>query len=181
MRRLIPTLAIIALALTGCASKAGTITTTEQVTGQSFEEPRAKQKLAKESASTNPTFGDTYTWPNGLAVTISEPEPLTLTNELTADLYNLDAGDLLAFTVTIHNGTSEDVEAFAIITQMTSGSRESEAVFATEDNIDMPTSTILPGKDLIWKVAYVVADPTDMQLTVNNMVDLDSAKVHFTN
>ena len=188
MRRTLAILAPIALALTltGCGSNSGTVTKGEETESATTEQSAPAEEIVEEEAveepaSTNPTFGDTYTWPDGLAITISAPQEITLSNEYMGELYDLSVGPVLAFDVTVHNGTDKDVEAIMINTQMTSGSSESEAVFATEEGLDMPSTTILPGKDLTWKVGYVVADPADLQLSVSDLNNFSNDKIHFTN
>ena len=177
----IPTLI---LSLAACGSSSGTVTKGEETVTVEQSAPAeeiVEEEVVEEPASTNPTFGDTYTWPDGLAITISAPQEITLSNEYMGELYDLSVGPVLAFDVTVHNGTDKDVEAIMINTQMTSGSSESEAVFATEEGLDMPSTTILPGKDLTWKVGYIVADPADLQLSVSDLNNFSNDKVHFTN
>lgn len=188
MKKILAIAAPIALAitLTGCGSNSGTVTKGEETETVTVEqsapaEETVEEEVEAEPASTNPTFGDTYTWPDGLAITISAPQEITLSNEYVGELYDLSVGPVLAFDVTVHNGTDKDVEAMAINMQMTSGSKQAESVFASEDGIDIPTVTILPGKDLSWKVAYVVADPADLQLSVSDLNNFSNDKVHFTN
>lgn len=68
-----------------------------------------------------------------------------------------------------------------INTKMTSGSKESEEIFDSAAGFETPTATVLPGKSLEWKIGFVVADPADMILTVDNLIAFDQDKVHFTN
>ena len=128
----------------------------------------------------NPTFGDTYTWPDGLTITISQPEEFT-PSEYMGDIYDLEAGTPIKFIVTATNGTDTDLEAFSIDTQMSSGGKQSEAIFDSEAGIDMPTVTILPGNSLEWNIGFIVADPSNMQLSVSDVMNFDSEKIHFTN
>ena len=176
---------LLTLALTGCDSDTGTDTkpeseaaTVEQSGDTTTVE--VEEEVVEEPANTNPTFGDTYTWDDGLAVTISEPEEATL-SEYAGEMYDLEAGTPIAFTVTLTNGTDKDVEAMMINTKMTSGGKESEAIFDSVAGVDLPTATVLPGKSLEWKIGFVVADPADMILTVSDVLDFNSDKVHFTN
>ena len=170
---------ILAVTLAACSSSdssdaAEEVVVTEQT--QSEEET----EVVEETTDGNPTFGDTYTWPDGLAITISQPQEFT-PSEYMGDIYNLEAGTPIKFTVTATNGTDKDIEAFGIDTQMTSGGKQSEAIFDSEAGIDMPTATILPGNSLEWNIGFIVADPSNMQLSVSDMMNFDSEKIHFTN
>lgn len=177
---------ILAFGLTACDDNEGTITpaqsetvATEEAaddTEIATEEEAEANDAADEVTSNNPTFGDTYTWPDGLAVTVSAPEVVE-PSEYAAG--TVDGQENLAFTITVSNGTSEDVESSMILLTVVSAGHEASEIIDTD--WEYPTSTILPGKDLTWKVAYSVADPADLQVTVDNVIDFDSPKVHFTN
>lgn len=187
MRRTIAAIAVVpvmVLSLSACGAKDGTISGSETVTVEESGKNAAvsEEEISEtEPAKTNPTFGDTYTWPNGLAVTIGEPQEATFVKEYTADLYDVSKGTLIAFDVTLYNGTDADFEALRISTQMISGNKQTDMVFSTEDGFDLPTVTVLPGNTLEWKIAYIVDDPADMQLSVTDMQDLSIKKVHFVN
>ena len=170
---------ILAVTLAACSSSdssdaAEEVVVTEQT--QSEEET----EVVEETTDGNPTFGDTYTWPDGLSITISQPEEFT-PSEYMGDIYDLEAGTPIKFIVTATNGTDTDLEAFGIDTQMSSGGKQSEAIFDSEAGIDMPTVTILPGNSLEWNIGFIVADPSNMQLSVSDVMNFDSAKIHFTN
>lgn len=194
MKRKLAAFAIViplALTLAACDDSKGETTPTEEVvvTEQSTDSPDVDEvteeeiieEEPKEDKASNPLgFGETYTWDNGLTVTISDPEEATL-SEYAGEMYDLEAGTPTAFTVTLTNGTDKDVEAMMINTEMTSGGKESEAIFDSAAGFDLPTATVLPGKSLEWKIGFVVADPADMILTVSDVLDFDSDKVHFTN
>lgn len=176
---------ILMLGLTACDDNKGTITpaqsetvATEEATDDTetaTEEEAEANDTADEVTSSNPTFGDTYTWPDGLAVTISAPEVVEPSE---AAAGTVDGQENLSFTITVTNGTGEDIESSMIMLTVVSGGHEASEIFDTD--WEYPTSTILPGKDLTWKVAYSVADPSDLQITVDNVIDFGSPKVHFT-
>lgn len=181
-------LPILALGLAACDDDKGTVTPAqseaaavaeaETDTEVATEEEGAADSAADEVTTTNPTFGDTYTWPDGLAVTISEPADFTPTENAAGQV---EGQANLAYDITVTNGTSEDIDAAMITLTVSSGGQQSGPIFDTEGGTEMPTATILPGKSLTWKVVYSVADPSDVQITVDNVIDFDSDKVHFTN
>ena len=172
----------LAITLTACATT-DTGTTTkpvEETTVTQSNDETTVEETIEEPANSNPTFGDTYTWPDGLSITISQPEEFT-PSEYMGDIYDLEAGTPIKFIVTATNGTDTDLEAFSIDTQMSSGGKQSEAIFDSEAGIDMPTVTILPGNSLEWSIGFIVADPSNMQLSVSDVMNFDSEKIHFTN
>ena len=177
---------ILAISLTACDSSDSNDATVEEtvVTEQTQSEEEVvteeETEVVEETTDGNPTFGDTYTWPDGLSITISQPEEFT-PSEYMCDIYDLEAGTPIKFIVTATNGTDTDLEAFGIDTQMSSGGKQSEAIFDSEAGIDMPTVTILPGNSLEWNIGFIVADPSNMQLSVSDVMNFDSEKIHFTN
>ena len=69
----------LAITLTACATT-DTGTTTkpvEETTVTQSNDETTVEETIEEPANTNPTFGDTYTWPDGLSITISQPEEFT--------------------------------------------------------------------------------------------------------
>ena len=176
---------ILAISLAACSSSdsndaAEEVVVTEQTQSEEEVVTEEETEVVVEITDGNPTFGDTYTWPDGLAITISQPQEFT-PSEYMGDIYDLEAGTPIKFTVTATNGTDTDLEAFSIDTQMSSGGKQSEAIFDSEAGIDMPTVAILPGNSLEWSIGFIVADPSNMQLSVSDVMNFDSEKIHFTN
>ncbi|MFZ1382336.1 MAG: hypothetical protein WAS54_06055 [Scrofimicrobium sp.] len=164
----------------GDDSSTNTGATTPAAVEESTEESATteEEEVTEEPANTNPTFGDTYTWDDGLAVTISQP------TEFTPSEYSAGAVEgqtALSYEVTLTNGTDKDVESVMIMLTVASGGSEGSAIFDSNNGVEIPTSTILPGKSLTWTVAYSVADPADVQISVDNVIDFSAPKVHFTN
>ena len=148
-------------------------TAESSATGEEEDEAAATDDTSRDG---NPSVGDTYTWPDGLAVTISQPVEYTPSESAAG---TVDGQANLRFEVTVVNGTSEDVEASMILLTVSSGGRQADEVI--DSDWEFPTATILPGNDLTWNVTYSVADPDDLQVTVDNVIDFESEKVHFTN
>ncbi|WP_402370879.1 DUF4190 domain-containing protein [Isoptericola rhizosphaerae] len=105
-------------------------------------------------------FDETYTYADGLAVTVTAPE------EFTPGEYAVGAegeGTPVVFEVTIENDTDEVFDPVLMYPIVASGGSESMAVY--DDGIDMmPSSKIQPGKSLTFSVAYMVADTGDVQV-----------------
>lgn len=105
-------------------------------------------------------FTETYTYADGLAITVSAPQ------EYTPSEYAVGVdgdGTPVTFDITIENGTGEVFDPALMYPVVASGGSESEAVY--DDGIDMlPSSKIQPDKSLSYTVAYMVADTGDVQV-----------------
>lgn len=166
---------LLALSLTACDTKdKGEITPAQSETTQSAP---AEDETAPEPETTNPKFGDTYTWPDGVALTISAPQEFT-PGEYAAG--TVEGQPAVAYDITINNGGDKDIESIIVYITGTSGGQEIKSIFDSENGIDVPQATILPGQSLTWKVAYSVADPSDITMTVAIQDDFSRDKVHFT-
>lgn len=132
---------------------------------------------ATTEAATNPVFGDSYAWDDGLKITVSAPTevaPSKYAAGVTAGWTNL------AWTITIENGTSENYDPSMIYITVAAGGQEGTEIYDT-DWTGAPTSTILPGNTLSWAVAYSVADAASVQLSVEDVLAMDKNEVIFTN
>ncbi|PRZ05210.1 hypothetical protein BCE75_108192 [Isoptericola sp. CG 20/1183] len=105
-------------------------------------------------------FAETYTYADGLAISVSAPE------EFTPGEYAVGVegeGTPVVFEVTIENGTGAVFDPSLMYPVVASAGTESEAVY--DDGIDMlPSSKVQPDKSLTYTVAYMVADPSDVQV-----------------
>ena len=132
---------------------------------------------ATTEAATNPKFGDSYQWDDGLKVTISTPTEVTPTEYAAG---TVDGWSNIAWTITIENGTDENYDPSMIYINVASGGQEGSEIYDT-DWTGTPSSTIVPGKSITWTVAYAVADATDLQLSVEDVAALGKNEVIFTN
>lgn len=173
----------IAAGLTACGEQSGTISdptteaTTEAVTDAATG-TAAEETTEAAAEPTNPTFGQTWTWDDGLAITVSAPTEYAATEYAAG---TVDGQSNIAFTVTVTNGTDEDISALFMTVQVVSGGKEGSQIFDTEGGSDIPTADILPGETLSWTQAFSVVDPADIRVSVENSLDFDSEAVHFTN
>lgn len=122
--------------------------------------------------SDNLAFGEAATYEDGLSISVSSPAPYT------PDQYaaGADFATSLSFTITITNGTGENLDAFAYTT-ITSGGQAGSQVF--DGNTTYPSGVILPGQTLSWVENWSVADPNSIVLSIQPGFDYDEAI--FTN
>lgn len=134
----------------------------ETAEAESAESEQASDEAPADSGQ--PTFGDTYTWNDGMAVTVGKPQPFTPSEWASIDDEN---GQHHVFDVTVVNGTSEAHDAFEVSLQASSGGEQSGTIFDTDNGIDIPTVSIQPGKSLNFKVAFTLKDPSDINMDVS--------------
>ncbi|WP_448006116.1 DUF2510 domain-containing protein [Agromyces bauzanensis] len=108
-------------------------------------------------------FGETMVWSDGVALTVSAPEPFTPSE--------FAAGATLpfhvVFTLTITNDSSEDLQPVPLPT-LTSGGQDASQIFDVsgegEDVGIPPIEVIPPGGSVTWRVAWSVADPQSLTM-----------------
>lgn len=173
-------LVAIGLLLGACATEEGTGTSAESVAGTN--RPSAEAATTAEAPETpeappkNPKFGQTYTWENGLAVTVSTPKPFKPSEYAAAE----KATAYLEWTVTIVNGTKDNYDPSLFSTTLQSANTEASEVFDMENGFEgSPSTTLLPGRESKFKIGYGVQDPKDLVLEVTPGFEYESAI--FTN
>lgn len=126
-----------------------------------------------------PTWGKRFTWPNGLAVEVSAPQPCRPSE------YDRDIQRAVKLAVTIINGTDKPVEASAggwlsADAQFDGRKAETINVFFGDSDCDTTSDspTILPGKTYAYQVGVAVGSkPGELQLEVE--VDVSNGKAVF--
>ncbi|GAA1984379.1 hypothetical protein GCM10009718_22190 [Isoptericola halotolerans] len=106
------------------------------------------------------SFDETFTYDDGLAITVSGPE------EFTPGEYAVGAdgeGTPMIFEISVDNGTDEVFEPSLLFPVVVSAGSESGLVY--DDGVDtFASSSIQPGKVLSYTTAFMVADVDDVQL-----------------
>ena len=96
-------------------------------------------------------FGSTATWPDGVSLTISKPQPFK-PSEYAAGVDGVRK--FAVVEVTLSNGGSAPVESLLLSLRATSGDSEAEPVFDSAKGIEMSASRVLPGKSLKWRQVF---------------------------
>lgn len=131
--------------------------------------------VAQPVAPTTPTFGQTYTWPSGLAVQVGTPTACTPGQS--AHPQTVQRG--VVFPIKIINNSKEQFET----TLLSMGMQAQYAGANAERIVDFTGScrmniidnaTVLPGKEYSYNVALAVgAAPAEMQLSFKPGVMID--------
>lgn len=182
MKRLVSLMAVavLALSLTSCSSESPTVT---KPSGSAAEEaPGGEESGADDDAAdddaastSEPVFGDTVTYDDGMAVTVSKPKKFT-PSEYAAGADG--DGTPMKFTITVKNGTDKAFDPTLVYVTASSGGEESESIFDTDAKLGTsPQTSVKPGKSVKWAVGFMVADPKDITLEValNDDFSRDSA------
>ena len=122
------------------------------------------------------TFGATYSWDDGLDVTVAPPTPFTPSEFAAAE----PAAAYVSLAVTIANRTGQPYDPTIFFVTMQSGDREADQVFDAANGFEgTPTTAILDGRDATFTVGFGVQDPNDLVLQVTP--GLDYSPAYFTN
>ena len=189
---------VLAVALSGCSQIQDTLSSGDSASesseksestensNESTEAESADHAESEESESEEPrglgdqvpgefdgelVYGDTAVWEDGMEVTISEPEGYEPSEyvELSGD------GEPVVMEVTIKNGTDEPFQAHSMHTAASSGGQEAERIYDMENDIDLPSTDVRPGKEITYKIGYEVKDKGDVDLDLNPGFEYDTA------
>jgi len=125
---------------------------------------------SKKAGPTITPLGQTFTYENGLAVLVSDPqpyEPSSFVRDMTP------AAAYLAFDVTVVNGTPDAYEPIAFYATAQSDNVEAQQVFDSEKLALPPSTPLLPGRESKFKIAFGVANPDDLVLMVRPGFDYE--------
>lgn len=130
-------------------------------------DPAPEQPQAPDAGAL--AFGETMTWDDGVALTVSAPEPYT-----PSDLaVGATRANHVVFTLTLTNGSTEDLQPLPL-PSMSAGDQEVSQVvdlgndlLGPRDDVGIPpTATIEPGGSISWRAAWSLDDPSSVTLEV---------------
>lgn len=125
----------------------------DSVTTEAAQPPSESGEVAP--VESNPAFGTTFTYEDGMAITVGEPVSVVVSDSAAG----ADQANNVVFSVTITNGTAENFEPVAF-SSVTSGGVPASSIFDSAANIGgfPPTTTIPAGQSVTWDEAYSIAD-----------------------
>jgi hypothetical protein len=120
-----------------------------------------------EAGANEFAFGETMTWDDGVALTVSAPEPYTPSDFAVG----ATQANHVVFTLTITNNSTADLQPLPLPT-LTSGDQEVSQIFDIgSDPFDVgddvgfpPVETIEPGASVTWRAAWSLDDPSLLTL-----------------
>lgn len=142
-----------------------TVTETESATAETVTETaepvEAEPEPAPSLTGTDPgilTLGESFTYSDGLQVTISKPEAFT-----SSEWSFPESSPGLRFTVTIVNGTGTKYDPSLELVNAQIGNTEAEQIFDTENGLDgSPSTSVLPGREVTYKVGFAGTDAENL-------------------
>lgn len=129
--------------------------------------PQPEAPVAPDAA--NLRFGETMTWDDGVALTVSVPEPYTPSDFAVG----ATRANHVVVTLTITNNSAEDLQPLPL-PSLSSGDQEVSQIFdlgtdllGPADDVGIPpTATIEPGGSVTWRSAWSLDDPSALTLEV---------------
>jgi hypothetical protein len=127
-------------------------------------DPASGNDPASSEQSTTGAFGQKITWPDGVAVSVSKPEPYKPSSSAAT---GPGAARFVSMKVTMTNGSAKDLSASGIVLSATANGSPAEQVYDSAKGLNSsPSSTVLPGKSVTFTVAFGLSskDPADIQV-----------------
>ena len=130
-------------------------------------DPQPEQPVAPDAGAL--AFGETMTWDDGVALTVSAPEPYTPSDFAVG----ATEANNVVFTLTITNNSTEDLLPLPF-PALSAGDQEVSQIFDIGsdladpgDDVGIPpTATVEPGGSVSWRAAWSVDDPSLLTLQV---------------
>lgn len=153
------TAAVVSVAAAVALLVAAGCTSTASAQGQ---EPAAATTLAGAQV----TFGTPYEYGNGLFLQVKSPLTFAPTDQ--AEGVDEAAGQPVRIRFTITNGTRQEFTPHTLSATVVSGGQESTQIIDPGLQIDLtgPGATLRPAGVISFDLAFVVADTSDVTLTV---------------
>lgn len=109
------------------------------------------------------SFGEAFTYVDGIQVSVDGPTPMT--SGPWASPQNTKGS---AFTVTIVNDSDVPFDPSMAYLTVQSGNTESEEIYDSEAGFGgSPETTLLPGREASYDVAFATSDPNDIVLEIS--------------
>lgn len=134
-----------------------------------------------QAAAAPLAFGSEHKWEDGLAVKLGKPQSFKPGKY--AALTSSPAARYVTMEVTILNGTPANYAAGSTTVDATAGGAAAEKVFDSGSKISWaPTTDVLPGKAVTFRVAFAIAEkaPVDLQVEVGPAYGVQYSKAIYT-
>lgn len=140
------------------------LTSCESTSGAAAIDPQPCGNRPAETAEAGPlAFGETFTYTDGLSLTVGRPAPFT-PSDVAAGAEGLPTA--VRFIVTVVNRTAANVETGPFSATVQSADVEGSEVFEG-DLIGPPSTMLLPGREATFSISFAVRDPGDLVMEVD--------------
>lgn len=158
---------LVAFMLAGCSYTPAKATADPQASSATTAEEEPAAQPTEDPADAPKAFGDTVTWDNNVSISVSDPKPYKATDYAAG----VTAGQKqVYFTLVLTNHSAETYTPVLMVSASSGGEEASDIFDIDGPQGDMgtpPTTKVLPGKTIKWKVAFSVADASDITLQVS--------------
>lgn len=108
-------------------------------------------------------FGEAFTYVDGIQVSVDGPTPMT-----SGEWASPDNTKGSAFAVTIVNDSEVPFDPSMAYLTVQSGNTEAEEIYDSEAGFGgSPETTLLPGREASYEVAFATSDPNDIVLEIS--------------
>jgi hypothetical protein len=168
---------LIALLCSACGGTTGanpekTVPTGENRTpsqGPASAEPTTQSPspsptlIERQSRQEPLPFGKSYSWDDGVAVTVGKPKKFTPSEFAVVE----KSKRYVRFTVTVVNKSKTPIDLGLTYISVQSGKQEADHVFDSPTGLNgPPDKKVIKGKEAEFDVGFGVADPKDMVMEV---------------
>lgn len=162
--RLRPLIAGLCIAaLTSCASTTGAADQDPPAGSNAKVKADKPKGKSRSSADKTLTFGEAFTWDDGITVKVGPPQSYKPTQYASAPR----AASFVAFDVTLVNKTGKPFDPNLLYMTLQSGNRQASQVFDSGKLPDPPSTTLLDGREAKWRVAWGVKAPQDLVMELS--------------
>ena len=130
--------------------------------------------VATQQADVAHKIGETHTYKDGLSVTVEKIESIQNT-----ELDTTKDGTPVLITITVHNGSKKVVDTATFGEWITSGGIEATTWTDPAIGAQDPSSDLLPGKAVTYRVAALIQNPQAIQIDWG-CVSIDHPHSHWT-
>ncbi|MGL5825618.1 MAG: hypothetical protein ACRCYU_12525 [Nocardioides sp.] len=128
-------------------------------------DPNASASTAASDSTDSPSFGDAFTWQNGLTISVSEPQPFEPSKRAAFDK---KAQAHVFFDVTIVNNTGEKWDAGLTYISLQSGNSEAQQVFDSDNGLEgRPITRVPEGRETTFKIGFNVKSTRNLAMKVS--------------
>jgi hypothetical protein len=186
-KNLIVVAALAALSLAGCTSMAAaprasapaganrpSVTSAADPASSASSSP-ASSATASKGDDGVAAFGSAFTWADGLSITVSRPATYTPSKYAAT---GKEFTHFVVFDVVIVNKTGAVWDPSMVYATLQSANQEGDRVFDSSQLPPEPSTKLLDGREVKFKMAFGVADPVDLVLELRPDFKHDSVIFH---
>lgn len=171
-------LAVALLLCTGCSTIGGGANTNPPA-GDNRPSTDTSETAPSDSAptSTELGFGQSYSWDDGVSITVSKPatfKPGRYSVAKKAKAYR-------KFTITVVNKSQAAVNLNLTYITVQSDNTEAQQVFDAANGLEgAPATKLLKGRESKWHIGFGVSNPKDMVMEVSLQDDFERPSLIYS-